>query len=419
MINKQPSCQDIFETGLMPIDDAKARIASLITPLSVAETCPIGKSRDRVLADDITAPFNVPPYDNSAVDGYAILSQDIPHQGHKKLVISDTLHAGDNRPCPLLPGHCIRIMTGAKIPSGADTVVMQEHAEQVDDHILIDGQPKAGDNIRRAGEDLRTGSIILPQGKCLTAPDIGLLASIGKGEINVKRKLRVAIASTGNEVFDIGQKPTETGIFDSNRYSLAAALDSPAIEIINLGIIKDDPNLLQHQFQQASEYADVIISSAGVSVGEADHTKTALQACGQINFWKLAIKPGRPLAFGRLNSSLFFGLPGNPVAVMVTFYLFVKPALEQKLGVTLPRLAPTLQAKTVENLRKKPGRTEIVRGIVQQAENGEWQVKTTGKQGSGILISMSLANCFIVLEHERGRIKSGETVTVQPFFGLV
>ncbi len=418
MINKQPSCQDIFETGLMSVDEAKARIAALITPLSIAEACPVGQSRDRVLATDITAPFNVPPHDNSAVDGFAILSRDIPQQGRKKLAISDTLHAGDRRPCQLLPGHCIRIMTGAKIPSGADTVIMQEHVEQGDDYILIDGQHKAGDNIRRAGEDLRSGEIILPRGKCLTPPDIGLLASIGNGEISVKRKLRVAIASTGNEVFDIGQKPPENGIFDSNRYSLAAALDSPAIEIINLGIIKDDPEALQRQFQRASEYSDVIISSGGVSVGEADHTKTALQTCGQINFWKLAIKPGRPLAFGRLNQCLFFGLPGNPVAVMVTFYLFVKPALEQKLGITLPRLAPTLQVKTLENIRKKPGRTEIVRGILQQMENGEWQVKTTGKQGSGILRSMSLANCFIVLEHERGMVKSGEKVTAQPFFGL-
>ncbi len=418
MIDKQPSCQDIFEAGLMPVDKAKTHIASLTEALTTAETVPLERAVKRVLATHIIAPFNVPPHDNSAVDGFALSAADIPANGSRKLFIEQSIHAGDNANYSLTPGYCFRIMTGARIPVGADTVSMQEHVESGDGFIIIDNQINAGDNIRRAGEDLAQGETILPAGKYLTAADIGLLASLGLGEINVRRKLRVALASTGNEVFDIGEKPAAGGIYDSNRYSLQAALQSPAIEIINLGIIKDDPKQLHDCLQQASQFADVIISSGGVSVGEADHTKTALQSSGQINFWKLAIKPGRPMAFGRLGDCLFFGLPGNPVAVMVTYYLFVKPALEQKMGIQPTPIQPTIQAQTLENIRKKPGRTEIVRAVLSQNEQGEWQVKTTGKQGSGILRSMSLANCFIVLEHERGSVKAGEKVVTLPFSGL-
>ncbi len=418
MIEKQPSCQDIFESGLMPVDEAKTRIASLIEPLTLAETVTLDQAVKRILAEDIIAPFNVPPHDNSAVDGFALSAKDIPGDGIRKLIVDRSIHAGDNSTYTLTPGHCFRIMTGAKIPAGVDTVLMQEHVETGEGFITIDQQGKHGDNIRRAGEDLARGETILHAGKLLTAADIGLLASLGIGEVKIKRKLRVAIASTGNEVFDIGAKAGDGGIYDSNRYSLQAALRSPAIEVINLGIVKDDPEQLQSVFQQASQFADVILSSGGVSVGEADHTKTALQSNGHINFWKLAIKPGRPMAFGRLGDCLFFGLPGNPVAVMVTFYLFVKPALEQKLGIHPPLLRPTIRAKTLENIRKKPGRTEIVRALLSQQEDGAWQVETTGKQGSGILRSMSLANAFIILEHDRASVKAGETVTVQPFYGL-
>jgi len=419
MIDKQPSCQDIFESGLMPVDEAKSRITSIIAPLTHSEPVSINQAVKRVLAEAVIAPFNVPPHDNSAVDGFVLSANDIPETGTCKLIVDHSIHAGDQADYSLRPGHCFRIMTGAKIPAGVNnTVLMQEHVETGDGFIIIDNQGKAGDNIRQTGEDLRQGDIILRPGKQLCAADIGLLASLGIGEIKVKRKLRVAIASTGNEVFDIGDKPTDGGIFDSNRYSLAAALQSPTIEVINLGIIKDDPEQLQSRFQQASGFADVIISSGGVSVGEADHTKTALQSNGQINFWKLAIKPGRPMAFGRLGDCLFFGLPGNPVAVLVIFYLFVKPALMQKLGIHPLPVQPALKVKTVENIRKKPGRTEIVRGILSQNEQGEWQVKTTGKQGSGILRSMSLANCFIQLEHDRGPVKAGEMVSILPFYGL-
>jgi molybdopterin molybdotransferase len=419
MINKHPSCTDIFESGLIPADRALANILSRITPIADYECISIENARGRTLFEPVIAPFNVPIHNNSAVDGYAIHSSDIPAQGSKKLSISGKAFAGDSRAGHLQPNQCIRIMTGAAIPAGVDTVLMQEHVEIHENFIVIDQQLRSGENIRMAGEDLQQGETILQPGKYLTAPDIGLLASIGIAEIKVKRKLRVAIASTGNEVFAIGDQPTYGGIYDSNRYSLQAAMDRPDIEIINLGILEDNPDTLLQQFNEAGEYADMIISSGGVSVGDADHTKTALQTSGRIDFWKLAIKPGRPMAFGHLGKSVFFGLPGNPVAVMVTFYQFVLPALDKMLGMTDKPIAPTFAVKSTENIRKKPGRTEIVRAVLQQVSSGEWSVKTTGKQGSGILRSMSLANSFIILEHDRTNIKSGDLVTVQPFAGLM
>ncbi len=263
------------------------------------------------------------------------------------------------------------------------------------------------------------GNTVLAAGKQLTPADIGLLASLGIAEIKVKRRLKIAIASTGDEIVALGNTRHTGFLYDSNRYSLMSALDRADIELINLGILNDDPTLLLNQFTQASQYADVIISSGGVSVGEADYTKTALQQSGQINFWKLAIKPGRPLAFGKIGNSVFFGLPGNPVAVLVIFYLIVQPALDYLLDTQDKLHPPTLQVVSTENIRKKPGRTEVIRAKLQQIEDGSYTVKTTGKQGSGILHSMSQANAFIILEHDRTSVKAGEIVTVQPFSGLI
>jgi molybdopterin molybdotransferase len=316
-------------------------------------------------------------------------------------------------------GQCLRIMTGAVLPEGLDVVIMQEHVALKDNEILIDARHKAGQNIRKAGEDIQQGQAVLHSGKYLTSPDIGLMASLGIAEINVSRKLKVAIASTGNEVFSLGSTPCSGGIYDSNRYSLLAALDRPGIEVINMGILEDDPASLLGTFHEASHYADVIISTGGVSAGDADYTKTALQACGHIEFWKVALKPGKPLAFGAINSAAFFGLPGNPVAVMVTFYQFVLPALEKMSGINNKPIAPVFLARATQDLRKKPGRTEILRGIIEQDDRGDWVVKSTGQQGSGILSSMSLANAFIILDHESSSVKAGERVKVQPFAGLL
>lgn len=418
MITPQASCTDIFESGLLPVEQALAHIISTLPCVDDYEIISIEKAKARTLAQTITASFNVPKHNNSAVDGYGLNACDLPARGTTSLAVIGSSYAGEPYFNNVTAGQCVRIMTGAIIPEGVDTVLMQEHVELKNNAIHIDNRHKPGQNIRLAGEDLRQGEVILKTGKFLTPADIGLIASLGIAEIKVKRKLKIAIASTGNEVISIGDSADKSSLYDSNRYSLCAALDRPDVEIINLGILQDNPEALLNSFNQASQTADIIISSGGVSVGDADHTKTALKHSGQVDFWKIAIKPGRPLAFGHIGNSVFFGLPGNPVAVMVSFYQFVLPAIETMLGIKNKAIAPTLQVKSSENIRKKSGRTEIVRGILQQEADGTWSVKTTGKQGSGILRSMSLANVFIILEHERDTVKAGESVTVQPFSGL-
>lgn len=418
MITPQASCNDINEFGLLPVNDALSRILSSVPVIAGYERLNIELCCGRILAEAVNATLNVPAHTNSAVDGYALRASDLPKQGTAAFEIAGHAYAGMPFPGSVASGRCIRIMTGAPMPEDLDTVIMQEQAELDGNRIRIDARHKAGQNVRKAGEDLQEGQRILSPGKWLTPPDIGLIASLGLAEINVRRKLTVAIVSTGNEISSIGSTLGVGGLYDSNRYSLMAALDRSGIEIINLGIIEDNPEALLECFQRTAAIADVIIATGGVSVGEADYTKTALQATGEIDFWKVAIKPGRPLAFGHIGKSVFFGLPGNPVAVMVTFYLFVLPALEKMLGVTDKPTAPVFLARTTENIRKKPGRTEVPRGIIVQDQHGLWTVKTTGKQGSGILSSMSRANAFIILEHERDAVKAGEWVKVLPFAGL-
>ncbi|MGR8952121.1 MAG: molybdopterin molybdotransferase MoeA [Gammaproteobacteria bacterium] len=418
MITTQPSCNDIHEPGLIPLDQALGRILSAVPVISGCERITIEKARGRALSEAVTAGFDVPRHTNSAVDGYAIRAADIPSDGAAVLEIAGKTYAGEAFDGVIGPGQCLRIMTGALMPAVLDTVIMQEHAEVRTDAIVIDGRHKPGQNVRKAGEDISQGQTILHPGKLLTPPDIGLIASLGIPEISVARRLRIAVASTGDEIYGLGSMPGAVGLYDSNRYSLMAALDRPDIDVIDLGIVEDRPEALLSAFEGAGQFADVIISTGGVSVGDADYTKTALQASGQIGFWKVAIKPGRPLAFGRIGNAVFFGLPGNPVAVLVTLYLVVLPALEKMLGITNKPIAPTFLARTLEDLRKKPGRTEVPRGILAQDQNNQWTVRSTGKQGSGILSSMSLANAFIILEHDRGRVMAGESVWVRPFTGL-
>jgi len=419
MIDKQPNCSDLTESGLISYQQARDNILNNLSPLESIQVIPIERAKGRCLAETIISPLNVPAHTNSAVDGYAIHSNDLPKDNSEiSLTIQATVLAGEIYTEACKPQHCIRIMTGAALPKDLDTVIMQEHCQRHKNSVSIDGQHTAGQNVRQAGEDIQTGQSILSKGKFLSPADIGLLASLGLSEIKVKRKLRVAIASTGNEIYPISSTPSAGGLYDSNRYSLMAALDRPDIEIINLGIIPDNPEILAQQLNNNADIADVIITSGGVSVGEADFTKSVLQSNGNIQFWKIAIKPGRPLAFGHIKKTAFFGLPGNPVAVLVTFYQFVLPALEAILGITDKPIAPHIKARSLEAIRKRAGRTEIQRGIVSQSTEGEWQVKTTGKQGSGILSSISAANAFIVLEHERESIQQGDWVNVQLFSGL-
>jgi molybdopterin molybdotransferase len=419
MIDTKPSCTDIDEAGLISVNEGLSLIFADVQHVSGYERIAIETASKRTLAETITAPFNVPAHTNSAVDGYGICCADLSQDETTKFEIVGEAYAGEPFTGTLNPGQCIRIMTGATIPDKVDAVVMQEHAGHQHNTLLVDDRHKPGQNIRKAGEDIRLGETILYPGRSLTPADIGLMASLGIAEVNVNRKLKVAIISTGDEIHSIGQPLTPGTIYDSNRYLLLTLLDRPDIEVINLGIHKDNLEAITKAFQEASKYTDLIISTGGVSVGAADYTKTALATSGNIRFWKIAIKPGRPLAFGKINNCVFFGLPGNPVAVMVTFYQLVLPALEKMLGIKDKAIAPIFLAQTTEDLRKKPGRTEIQRGIIGQHADGLWTVKTTGKQGSGVLRSMSLANAFIILDHDQTAVKAGEWVKVQPFSGLV
>ncbi|BCG64412.1 MAG: molybdopterin molybdotransferase [Methyloprofundus sp.] len=418
MTNTHINCFD-DSSALMRFALAKQTILDKMTVIQESQQIAIETAKGRCLAEDITSLINVPAHTNSAVDGYALHSADLPTADNEQnLTIQATVFAGQFYEQACQPQHCIRIMTGAAIPAGLDTVIMQEHCTIKTDSIHIASSHQVGQNVRQAGEDIKQGSTVLKAGKLLCPADIGLLASLGITEIKVKRKLRIAIASTGNEIYSPAATPNKGGLYDSNRYSLMAALDRPDIEIINLGIIKDQEAELLATFNKAAEHADVIISSGGVSVGAADFTKTALQTGGKINFWRITLKPGRPLAFGKIKNCTFFGLPGNPIAVLVTFYQLVLPALEKALAITDKPIAPLMKARSLENIHKKAGRTEIQRGIVSQTATGEWQVKTTGKQGSGILSSMSKANAFIVLEHEQSIVNKGDLVNVQLFSGL-
>ncbi len=417
MIHSSPSCTDLFEPGLLRLEEAISKVLTQITPLSGSECISITDASHRVLARSIVSNINVPAHTNSAVDGYAIHHRDIPatDETNTLTVIGEAL-AG--KPCPekLESGQAIRIMTGAILPAGSDTVLMQEHVKNIAaNQILIDGKHRAGENIRLAGEDISQGETILSAGKLLLPADLGLIASIGQSEITVKRKIHVGIVSTGNEILPQGAVHEPGKVYDSNRFSLIGALARLPVQVHDYGIIPDDPEQLKQAFLKAADHCDVVISSGGVSVGEADYAKIVLAELGNINFWKVAIKPGRPMAFGKIGGSIFFGLPGNPVAVMVTFYLFVLPALYRLAGSSENYHLATFPAHTLEKLRKKPGRTEFQRGIMSRADSGQWQVRTTGKQGSGILKSMSLANCFIVLAHDRSHVAAGELVDVLPF----
>ncbi len=415
----QPSCADSSEFGSLRLETALQQILHTVESVTGYEYVPIAQAVGRILHEPIVATRDVPAHTNSAVDGFAIHSEDIPEVGHTaQLEVIDTALAGSPTNLRLPPSTAIRIMTGAVIPQGADTVLMQEHVETLDNGIRISARHDVGDNVRYAGEDLRKSENILPAGRFCTPADIGLIASIGLGEIKIKRRIRVALFSTGSEIHSIGRALENGELYDSNRYTLRAALTRLGTEIIDYGIVADDKTKLLETFSQAAACSDALITTGGVSVGVADYTKEVLKDLGQIMFSKVAIKPGRPMAFGTICGSSFFGLPGNPVAVMVTYYQFVLPALLRLMGITETPLVITLKARCTEAIRKKPGRTEIQRAILSQSENG-WLVHTTGKQGSGILKSMSLANAFIILSHDDGPVKPGEEVLVQPFSGLV
>jgi molybdopterin molybdotransferase len=373
----------------------------------------------RVLAEDVVSPLNVPAHDNSAMDGYAVRFADLKPDGEAALRNIGTSFAGAPFKGTVAAGQCVRIMTGGVVPAGTDTIVMQEHVKADKDRVTVGPGHKKGQNLRRAGEDLKAGQVALRRGLALRPAEIGLISSLGIGEVTVFRKLRVAFFSTGDELVSIGAQPREGQIFDSNRYTIHGMLTRLGCEVLDMGVVRDDPKLLEKAFHDAAAAADVVITSGGVSVGEADFVKDLLNQLGEVVFWKIAMKPGRPLAYGKIGAAHFFGLPGNPVSVMVTFYQFVRDALLVLSGRDPVPPLPTFRVPCVSTLKKAPGRTEFQRGVLERDAQGAWSVRVTGEQGSGILRSMAEANCFIILPDSQGNVASGALVEVQPMEGVV
>jgi len=417
--NKTPSCDDDYDPHSLDVIEAQERIQQMLVSVSESETVAIRDALGRTLSEDVLSTINVPAYTNSAMDGYAIVGSDLGKV--KSFLPVGIAYAGKPYNGSVKSGECIRIMTGAPICDGVDTVIMQEQVnitEGNDNKIILSGSHKPGQNVRKKGEDLKQGSAAILTGRHLTPSDIGLLASLGIAEVSVCRKVRVALLSTGDELKNVGETLGEGQIYDSNRYTIYCMLQRLGVEIIDLGIIKDKREDIRAAFEEASKNTDAVITSGGVSVGDADFVKEILAEMGNVNFWKIAMKPGRPLAVGQIGKSFFFGLPGNPVSAMVTFYQYIQPAIRQIMGQSQAE-NPSIQMKCVSKLKKRPGRVEFQRGIIFTDDNGEHVVKSTGNQGSHVLSSMSEANCFIVLPLESGNVEVNSLVEVQPFDGLI
>lgn len=405
-------------SNLLSVSHALEKIRAALQPVAGFETLFLRNALGRVLYDDVRSPIDVPGYRNSAMDGYAIAHADLQSAGETQFRVVGTAFAGQPFTGSVGAGDAVRIMTGALVPEGLDTVIMQEQTVREGETVRIAGGHRQGDNVRGIGEDIARDSVVLQQGRRLRAADLGLLASLGIAEVRVRRSLRVAFFSTGDELRSLGQPLGAGQIYDSNRYTLHGMLSRLGVEIIDMGVIPDRREAIAEAFTSASTIADVLITSGGVSVGEADFVKETLDRLGQVNFWKIAMKPGKPLAFGKVNQAIFFGLPGNPVSAMATFYQIVQPALRQLMGEG-EVMTPTLQVPCATRLKKSSGRQDFQRGILERNERGELTVRTTGPQGSHILSSMSHANCFIILPAEWGNVEAGTLVEVQPFEGLL
>jgi len=418
LVNNPNSMED-YDPNSMPVQQARQYIRDYLNPVAATEILALRETLGRILAEDILSTANVPNYDNSAMDGYAFNADDQNTKGETRLKIAGDAFAGSSFAGKLQHGECVRIMTGGAIPTGANTVIPQEYIKIDGEDIVIAEPLKHGKNVRYAGEDLKLGQVVLSKGHMIHAADLGLIASLGIGGIKVYRKLRVTIFSTGDELAGVGQTLNIGQVYDSNRYTLYGMLSRLGVEIIDLGAVKDDPQLLGQTLAKAAEQADIIITSGGVSVGAADHMKALLEKLGQVVFWKIAMKPGRPLAYGKVGNAHYFGLPGNPVAVMVTFYQFVRDALLFIMGQPTSKQQPLLSVICTSDIKKLKGRTEFQRGILFTDTAGQWKVKTTDNQGSAILSSMSAANCFIVLAEETGNLDAGATVQVQLFEGII
>jgi len=413
-----------FDPQALSVNKAQEFIQHLVQtlPAIALEELPLMQALGRIVAEDIISPINVPAHDNSAMDGFAFDGAQLGTSPLKLRVVGKAL-AGKAWQGSVARGECVKIMTGAVMPLGLNTVIAQEfttvNTSGIETIVEIPaGLLQIGDNRRKAGEDLQRGLPALTVGNALTPAALGLVASLGIAKVKVYRQLRVAYFSTGDEVLSLGDAMREGAVYDSNRYTVFGLLSRMGCEVIDMGVVRDDPVLLEQAFSKASETADVIITSGGVSVGEADFTKAMMKKLGDVAFWKIAMRPGRPMAVGRLGNCILFGLPGNPVAVMVTFLAFVKPALLQMMG-GLPSSTPYLRAKSAVALRKKPGRTEYQRGFVRTLPDGTLQVEAAGNQGSGVLRSMVEANGLIVLHHHQSNVAAGDELDVMMFEGAI
>ena len=412
-------CDDTHPDPAIRLDEALARILAEVDPVEGGESVPLKDALGRILDEDVHSMVDVPSHTNSAMDGYALRGADLLSDEETRLDVIGVAAAGRPFDGVVAAGQCVRILTGAPVPPGADTVVMQEQVVREDDTATIRAGQKHGQHVRKAGEDIAAGSLALPAGTVLMPAELGMLASVGVTEVSVRRRPRVAFFSTGDELRGVGE-PLEVGqIYDSNRYTIHGMLTRIGVETIDMGVVRDEPAEVENAFARAAAEADAVVTSGGVSVGDADYVQATLEKMGSVGFWKVAMKPGRPLAFGRVGRALFFGLPGNPVSAMVTFYQLVQPALRAMAG--MPDAGPPLTVKAVcaEALRKLPGRREFQRGVLTRDEHGQLLVRRTGFQGSGVLSSMNVANCFIVLPEEAGPVSAGDTVTVQPFSAFV
>ena len=384
-----------------------------------SETVAVRSALGRVLAADVESRIDVPSHTNSAMDGYALAGSELSAGGETRLEVIGTSAAGRPFAGEVRSGQCVRIMTGAPMPPGADTVAMQENVVRDGDIAIVGPGQKVGQHVRQAGEDIAAGTIALAAGTRLMPAEIGILGSLGVGEVRVRRRPRVAFFSTGDELRSVGEPLGEGQIYDSNRYTIFGMLSRLGVDVLDMGVIRDDRDAVEQAFAKAAAEADAIVSSGGVSVGDADYVAETLERTGTVGFWKVAMKPGRPLAFGRIGEALFFGLPGNPNSVMVTFYQLVQPALQALAGIPNPEPPLTMPAISATALHKKPGRREFQRGVFSRSEDGRLVVRKTGHQGSGVLSSMAAANCFIVLPEDSGPVAEGDEVTVQPFAAFV